>query len=257
MIGLEAINCQTGDSLARDQVEVSEKEAVLRSLGAAASGIREKLGESLASIQKFDVPIERATTSSLDALYGNLAAARAGARRALEAAGGSRDIPASAAYVLALSGAAAQANAVVADLTREYPQDTLLGAVTVPLVRAITRLEVHPDEAIEVLLAAAPYETGDEARLRPIYIRGLAHLNAKRGREAAAEFRRVLEYRNHDPGSSLSALARDIGQSRRAYQDFLARWKEADPHIPVLEQARREYGRLAPGTSPLTGRGRP
>ena len=69
MLALEAINAETGDVMAREQAEAASKEQVLTSLGAATSRLREKLGESLASIQKFDVPLPRATTPSLDALH--------------------------------------------------------------------------------------------------------------------------------------------------------------------------------------------
>ncbi|MEP7304085.1 MAG: serine/threonine-protein kinase [Acidobacteriota bacterium] len=68
-IALEAINAETGDVMAREQVEVASKEQVITSLGAASSRLREKLGESLASIQQFDVPLPRATTASLAALH--------------------------------------------------------------------------------------------------------------------------------------------------------------------------------------------
>ena len=69
VLALEAVNAATGDVMAREQVEVSAKEQVLTSLGATASRLRGKLGESLASIQKFDVPLPRATTPSLEALH--------------------------------------------------------------------------------------------------------------------------------------------------------------------------------------------
>ena len=69
VLALEAINAETGDVMAREQAEAASKEQVLTSLGAATSRLREKLGESLASIQKFDVPLPRATTPSLDALH--------------------------------------------------------------------------------------------------------------------------------------------------------------------------------------------
>ena len=69
VVALEAINAETGDVMAREQVEVPAKEQVLTSLGTATSRLREKLGESLASIQKFDVPLPRATTASLEALH--------------------------------------------------------------------------------------------------------------------------------------------------------------------------------------------
>jgi eukaryotic-like serine/threonine-protein kinase len=68
VITLNALNCQTGDSLAQEQAEASSKEQVLSGLGSAVAKIRSKLGESLASIQKFDVPIQQVTTSSLEAL---------------------------------------------------------------------------------------------------------------------------------------------------------------------------------------------
>ncbi|MFZ0761041.1 MAG: tetratricopeptide repeat protein, partial [Candidatus Sulfotelmatobacter sp.] len=68
VVGLEATNCNTGELLAGQQVQAENKDTVLKSLGQAASGIREKLGESLATIKKFDAPVEEATTSSLEAL---------------------------------------------------------------------------------------------------------------------------------------------------------------------------------------------
>jgi serine/threonine protein kinase/tetratricopeptide (TPR) repeat protein len=68
VVTLEAVNAQTGDSLAREQVEADSKEQVLKSLDKAATSLRGKLGESLASVQKFDTPLEAATTSSLEAL---------------------------------------------------------------------------------------------------------------------------------------------------------------------------------------------
>jgi tetratricopeptide (TPR) repeat protein len=69
VITLEAINAETGDVMAREQAEAAGKEQVLGSLGGATASLRQKLGESLASVQKFDVPIPRATTASLDALH--------------------------------------------------------------------------------------------------------------------------------------------------------------------------------------------
>ena len=68
VIGLEALNCASGDVLAREQVTAAEKEQVLRALGQAAAKLRNKAGESLSSVQKFDVPLEQATTNSLEAL---------------------------------------------------------------------------------------------------------------------------------------------------------------------------------------------
>ena len=68
VIGLDALNCATGDALDKQQVEARSKEDVLKALGGAATGMRQKLGESLASVQKFTTPIDEATTTSLEAL---------------------------------------------------------------------------------------------------------------------------------------------------------------------------------------------
>ena len=68
VLGLKAVNCQSGDTLAQEQVTAASKEKVLDALGEAASKLRGELGESLATVQKFDVPLAQATTSSLEAL---------------------------------------------------------------------------------------------------------------------------------------------------------------------------------------------
>ena len=68
VISLNAVNCNSGDSLAKEQAQAAGKEDVLRGLGKAATSLRGKLGESLSTVQKFDTPVEQATTSSLEAL---------------------------------------------------------------------------------------------------------------------------------------------------------------------------------------------
>src|SRR5262249_7208302 len=68
VVGLDAVNCQTGDLLASEQVQAENKEGVLKALGQAATSVRQKLGESLSSVQKYATPVEEATTSSLEAL---------------------------------------------------------------------------------------------------------------------------------------------------------------------------------------------
>src|SRR6202022_4806199 len=68
LVGLNAVDCSTGDSLAKEQVQATSKEDVVKALGKAASSLRSKVGESLASVQKYDAPVEQATTPSLEAL---------------------------------------------------------------------------------------------------------------------------------------------------------------------------------------------
>jgi hypothetical protein len=107
--------------------------------------------------------------------------------------------------------------------------------------------------AIEALHLAIPYELG--ASLYPAYYRGLAYLAVHRGNEAATEFQKILDRRGVVWNSPIGALAHlqlgrafairgDTPKAKAAYQDFLTLWRDADPDIPVLEQAKAEYARL-------------
>src|ERR1700694_2455630 len=78
VLGLKAVNCRTGDSLAQEQITADSKERVLKALGEAAAKLRNRLGESLSTVQKFDTPVEQATTPSLEALQGLSLASRTG-----------------------------------------------------------------------------------------------------------------------------------------------------------------------------------
>jgi hypothetical protein len=86
-------------------------------------------------------------------------------------------------------------------------------------------------------------------------VRGEAYLAAHHGSEAAAEFQKILDHRGIVLNSPLGALARlglarayamqgDAPKAKAAYQDFLTLWKDADPDIPILKQAKAEYARL-------------
>jgi eukaryotic-like serine/threonine-protein kinase len=160
------------------------------------------------------------------------------------------------AVALAMSGEASRAQAITEELTRRFPADTLLRAVSLPTVGALIAMNRKgPNEVIERLQAAAPYELGAAQALLPIYIRGLAYLQAKRGAEAAAEFQKIVDHRGIVPVFPEHSLARlglgrayvmsgDAAKARAAYQDFLALWKDADPDIPILKQAKAEYAKL-------------
>src|SRR6202007_3065334 len=89
VIGLKALNCHNGDLLAQEQVTAGRKEEVLKALGRAAMKIREKLGESLVSVQKYDAPAESVTTASLEALQ----AYSLGYRQVLERADNGAAVP--------------------------------------------------------------------------------------------------------------------------------------------------------------------
>jgi ATP/maltotriose-dependent transcriptional regulator MalT len=91
--------------------------------------------------------------------------------------------------------------------------------------------------------------------LYPVFVRGEAYLAAHRGSEAAAEFQKILDHRSvllNEPVGALahlglaraSVLQGDTARARAAYQDFLTLWKDADPDIPILQQAKAEYAKL-------------
>ena len=158
------------------------------------------------------------------------------------------------ALALALCGDAGQAQSLVEEVTKERPKDTLINSLWVPLVGAAIQLNRNnPAEAVQLLEPAKRYEAA--AEFWPQYLRGLAYLKLKSGNEAAAEFQKILDNRGQAPLSALyplahlglaraAALTGDLSKSRKAYQDFLALWKDADSDLPVLKEAKQEYEKL-------------
>jgi class 3 adenylate cyclase/tetratricopeptide (TPR) repeat protein len=144
-----------------------------------------------------------------------------------------------------------------------FPEDTIVQSNYVPTIRAKVALNKgNASEAIEILRAATPYELGMPTSstygwnaLCPVYVRGEAYLAAHRGREAAAEFQKIIDCRGIVLNEPIAALARlQIGRAyvlegntvkaKAAYQDFLMLWKDADPDIPILIAAKSEYAKL-------------
>jgi len=150
------------------------------------------------------------------------------------------------------------------DLANRFPEDTSVKFNYVPTLRALLALKHgSPSQAIELLQISVPYELGTQrstihgsfGALYPIYVRGEAQLAAGRGTEASDEFEKILNHRGivlTDPVgvSAYLGLARayaisgDTMKARHAYDEFLALWKDADPGITVLTQAKTEYAAL-------------
>lgn len=137
-------------------------------------------------------------------------------------------------------------------LLKERPADTLLGAVRVPMRRAAVELTRNqPAKALEQLKSAAPYE---RAYPEVVYLRGLAYLRIGNGVAAAVEFRKIIDHKGVAWGpryplaylglARAAAQTGDADSARKAYQDFLTLWKSADPDIPFLIEAKKEYARL-------------
>jgi tetratricopeptide (TPR) repeat protein len=219
----------------------------------------------------------RAAESVLEAVLGNIQEAGQRATEALTSSA-DRNTRISVASALAIAGDTNRAEKLIEDLAKDFPLDTLLNNVTLSMVRAIIELQHNnPTRAITLLEAARPY---DLSGYGVMYVRGEAYLQARDGAKAAAEYRKILDHRGIDPLNPVYGLARlglgrayalqageGAGSARRlrapagrpqgaplqpdalakariAYQDFLAFWKDADPDIPILKQAKEEYEKL-------------
>jgi serine/threonine protein kinase len=197
--------------------------------------------------------------STLDALssilgeVGDAAGARKEAAAALEL-GKSRYFTMGVALDLARAGDAAHAESLANETAKTYPSDTAIREYYLPLIRAEIAMDRNdPGKALEILQAASAY---DLVRYLLIpYERGQAYLLEHKGNEAAAEFQELLDHRGAVGTSIGGVLAHlqlgrayaqsgDAAKARTAYQDFFALWKDADPGIPILKQAKAEYSNL-------------
>ena len=198
-----------------------------------------------------------------EAEFGNAAVARKEAAAALALAS-TRDTQTLGALVLAQAGDAAQAQRIAEDLAKRFPLDTLVNGYWLPTIRAAIDLNRNnPAKAVELLQGAASYELGAElstaewaAPLHPAFVRGQSYLLLHEGKLAAAEYQKFVDHRglvrNCSPGAALAyiglarayAMQGDTAKAKAAYQDFLTLWKDADPDIPVLKEAKAEYAKL-------------
>jgi serine/threonine protein kinase/Flp pilus assembly protein TadD len=194
------------------------------------------------------------------ALAGDMAYAKRQAQAALALSDGG-DVKAMSAIALALAGESAAALRVADDLDKRLPEDSIVQFDYLPMIRAAVALHSgDANRAIAALAPSAPYELGAASQnltflLYPVYLRGEADLAAKQGLAAAAEFQKILDHPGvvlNEPIGALThlglgrayALAGDSAKAKVAYQDFFALWKDADADIPILRQAKAEYGKL-------------
>jgi serine/threonine protein kinase/tetratricopeptide (TPR) repeat protein len=195
-----------------------------------------------------------------EALVGNLNPARQQAQSALGLSTG-RDVEALSAIALSLAGDASHATRLADDLAKRFPQDTVVQFGYLAMIRAASALRAgKPAHAIEALAPALPYELGSPAQaltfsLYPAYMRGEAYVAAHQSSVAAAEFQKIVDHPGVAQNEPIAALAHlglaraytlfgDPAKAKTAYQDFLAIWKNADPDIPIIKQAKTEYARL-------------
>ena len=194
-----------------------------------------------------------------EAELGNAALARQGVAAALKLSQG-RDVKIMSALALARTGDTAKAGALAEELEKSNPTNTLLKAYWLPTIHAAIEISKgNSSQAVTDLEPAAPYELGVAVTsinyLYPAYVRGQAYLLAHNGAAAAAEFQKLLDHRgmvtNFVTGSlahlqigRADAMAGDTAKAKAAYQDFFTLWKDADPDLPILKQAKIEYAKL-------------
>ncbi len=207
-----------------------------------------------------------------EAAFGNLPEAREAAKKGLQLAPASSGVMAEAALALAMAADSAPAENLARQLNKQYPLDTQMQLLWLPAIRAALLLRArNPAAAIEALQPGTAVEYGQVSfatslsSLYPTYIRGEAYLAAGQGKEAAAEFQKIIDHNGIVWNCWTGALAHlgvaraNALQSRTShgadadaarvrslasYKDFLALWKDADPHIPVLKEAKVEYARV-------------
>jgi eukaryotic-like serine/threonine-protein kinase len=189
----------------------------------------------------------------LQAELGNFAEAQEQAAASMTLSRTRQNLP-QIAVALALAGDSRQAQLLIDELKRRYPSDTTVNRVNIPCALAmLASNRGDPAKGIEILQVTHRFENG--VGMLPVYIRGLVYLREGKGQEAAAEFQKILDQRAWGatvpvyPLSQLGiarayVLQNDRAKSRKAYQDFLALWKDADADIPILKEAKAEYAKL-------------
>jgi len=173
------------------------------------------------------------------------------------------------ALALARAGDPAGAERLASELNKDFPLGTLVQRYWLPSIRAAIALDRgQSDQAIELLKETSPIELGTANNLViliPVFVRGEAYLALHDGNRAAAEFQKFVDHRGMVGNFPWGALARlglarayaeqaqsskgdaaDIARikARGAYQDFFALWKDADPDVPILKEAKAEYAKL-------------
>jgi predicted Zn-dependent protease len=174
-----------------------------------------------------------------------------------------RDVRILAAVILAWIGDSQRATSISDGLHKEFPLNTTLNLYWLPVIESLVALHAnHAERSLKLLETAAPLDLAypapqysENGQMFPPFVRGQAYLALHQGKEAAAEFQKFIDHRTIAANSPLAALARlglarayaqqnDDAKSRAAYQDFFAQWKDADPDIPILKQAKSEYAKL-------------
>jgi tetratricopeptide (TPR) repeat protein len=233
----------------------SDTEAFYGRMNRAREFSRRAVDSAIRADSKETAAVWQVDAASREAELGNTVAARQGVMAALALSSG-RDVKVQAAITLARIGDIDRARTLSEELQKSYPNNTLMKIYWLPSINAAIELnQGNASQAVALLETAAPYELGEGMSLYPVYLRGQAYLMAHNGTAAAAEFQKMLNHSGivvNTITGSLShlqigrayAMAGDTAKAKAAYQDFFSLWKDADPGISLLKQAKSEYAKL-------------
>jgi serine/threonine protein kinase len=252
---------------------VSDTEAYTGHLANARDLTRRSVDSAIRSDRKENAAIWQENSAIREAAFGNATDAKRLAEEGFQLFPTSRGVEVESALAVAMAGDTAKAEAMAQDLNKRFPLDTQLQSLWLPAIRAQVALDrKHPAAALTALQpATGSIELGqisfaaNLSCLYPTYLRGEAYLVAGQGKEAAAEFQKILYHSGLVWNCWTGALAH-LGVARAnatqaktsqgadtdaarvralaAYKDFLTLWKDADPDIPILKQAKAEYVKL-------------
>jgi eukaryotic-like serine/threonine-protein kinase len=193
--------------------------------------------------------------SETELLVGETDQARKDAETAISAA--TDKLPQfTAAIALAMTGDGVRAQSVHDDISKRFPEDTIMQSILLPCLQAAIEYgRGNFAKAIDVLQPVTQYELSGFTNLDPAYLRGMTYLKLNKGAEAAAEFQKLIDHRGvvgtsitgplaHLGVARARVLQNDTAGARTEYQNFLALWKDADPNLPIFKQAQEEYAKL-------------
>jgi tetratricopeptide (TPR) repeat protein len=250
----------------------SDTEAYAGHVGKARELTKRAVDSAIRADSKETGAIWQTNAALQQAAYGNAAEARRSAAEALKLAPASQGVENEAALAFAMAGDTARAESLAQDLGKRYPLDTQMQSLWLPAIQAQVLLDKkNPAAALNDLQAASTIELGQIAFVNNIsclyhvYVSGETYLAAGQGSAAAAEFQKILDHSGIAWNCWTGALAHlgvaraNVLQSRTsqgadadaarvralaAYKNFLTLWKDADPDIPILKQAKAEYAKL-------------
>jgi eukaryotic-like serine/threonine-protein kinase len=240
----------------------SDTEAYFGHLEKARELSRRAVEVARRSDRKEPAALWQANAAVRESMLGNTKLARENAASALSIVPDSKDTEVLAAIAWARSGELSRAESLIADLGKRFPLNTGVQSVWLPTIRA--QIEIargNPAKAVELLETASQYELGEwsgslfNSCLYPVFVRGDAYLALHQGNAAVAEFQKILDHRGVVWNCATGALAHlgvarayavsgDAAKAKASYQDFFALWKDADPDIPILKEAKTEYAKL-------------